>query len=177
MSDIEFWSPTKSNNVKRREETKVSVAELCGIFGEVRQDECKMCARLKSVRCGECVRKLKYGGDVTARKNSAERSSLPIKKVITIPNNSKISNYELRNTYFVGKEGSGKKKHMNSNLTPVKRKLLDNKQVSKLVHVFDNTRVLPAVSPGESVTEESPAKKRKLEHGGGGSLHSKPRVI
>ena len=45
---------------QQREEMKVSVAELCGKFGEVRQDECKKCARLKSVRCGDCARKLKY---------------------------------------------------------------------------------------------------------------------
>ena len=143
---------------------KVSVAELCGKFGEVRQDECKKCARLKSVRCGDCARKLKYGGDITVMKNSAEQSLLPIKKN---KNTSNISNCDLNNTYFVGKEGSGKYININSCQTLVKRKLLINKQVSKLVHVFDNTRVLPAVSPGECVTEESPAKKRKLEHGGG----------
>ena len=87
-------------------------------------------------------------------KNSTERSLLIVKKNTNISN---ISNYELSNTYFVGKEGSGK--NVKSNLTPVKRNLLVNKQVLKLVPVFDNTRVLPAVSPGEGVTEESPAKK------------------
>ena len=56
---------SKSNTVKRREEMKVSVAELFGKFGEVRQDGCKKCARLKSVRCGDCIRKLKYGGDIS----------------------------------------------------------------------------------------------------------------
>ena len=50
---------------QQREEMKVSVAELCGKFGEVRQDGCKKCARLKSVQCGDCVKKLKYWGDMS----------------------------------------------------------------------------------------------------------------
>ena len=91
------------------------------------------------------------------RKNFAEQSSLPFTKT---ENNS---NCELRNTNFMGKEGCGK----TVNLTPVKRKLIINKQVSKLVPVFDNTHVLSVSTPGACETEESPAKKRKLEHGGG----------
>ena len=35
---------------KPTEGMKVSVAELCGKFGEVRRDNCEKCAKLKSVR-------------------------------------------------------------------------------------------------------------------------------
>ena len=87
-------------------------------------------------------------------KNSAERSSISLKKTKNIANSSNIS------TYYVGKEGCGINPLLN--ITPVKRKLLSNKQVSKLVPIFDNTRVLPVALPSESRNEESPAKRRKV---------------
>ena len=52
----------------------------------------------------------------------------------------------------------------------MKRKLISNKQVSKLVPVFDSTSVLPEYSPGVCGISESPAKKQKLEHQGVNNL-------
>ena len=40
---------------------KVSVAELCGKFDEVWQNGCEKCSKLRSVRCVDCVKKMKYG--------------------------------------------------------------------------------------------------------------------
>ena len=49
--------------------------------------------------------------------------------------------------------------------TPTKRKLLLEKQVTKLVPVFDSIVKLPVGSPGGGISE-SPAKRRKLDHEG-----------
>ena len=87
-------------------------------------------------------------------KNSAVQSSISLMKNKNITNSSNIS------TYNVGKEGRGINSSLN--ITPVKRKLLSNKQVSKLVPIFDNTRVLPVALPSESRNNESPAKRRKV---------------
>ena len=46
--------------------------------------------------------------------------------------------------------------------TPIKRKLLQNKPVTKLVPVFDNPDILPVFSPGVG-DSGSKTKKRKLE--------------
>ena len=86
--------------------------------------------------------------------NSDIQSSIPSKKNMKSANNSNIS------TYNVGKEGRGINSSLN--ITPVKRKLLSNKQVSKLVPIFDNTRVLPVALPSESRNNESPTKRRKV---------------
>lgn len=182
----------------------------------MRKNECVKCARLKSVRCAECLKKQKCGGNIVDNGeirtrhvrwtkptfttqteggrvvklkvkgstegnsqvqpegqedvsfslpnsnskfnskmiNSAVQSSIPLKKNQNIENSSNIS------TYNVGKEGRG----INStlNITPVKRKLLFNKQVSKLVPIFDNTPVLSVALPSESRNDESPAKRRKV---------------
>ena len=73
-----------------------------------------------------------------------------------------ISNFKsnLSNSDFVGKVGRGKNEH-----TPTKRKLLLEKQVTKLVPVFDSKIKLPVGSPGDGKSE-SPAKRRKLDHQG-----------
>ena len=98
----------------------------------------------------------------------------PLKKL----NISKIISSNTNIAYnFVGQEGSEKNNHSetnsNLNITPIKRKLLIAKQVSKLVPVFDCTNVLPVDLPRES-NQESPAKRRKVDPGaeGGGGQHS-----
>ena len=93
-------------------------------------------------------------GDIF-QKNFAVQSSPTLRR-------EQLSKSEVRNTYFVGKEGHGK----SNNLTPTKRKLIRSKQVSKLVPVFNNTSALPVYSPGVFGISESPAKKQKLEHQG-----------
>ena len=60
----------------------------------------------------------------------------------------------------MGKVGRGKNEH-----TPTKRKLLLEKQVTKLVPVFDSIVKLPVGSPGYG-NSESPAKRQKLDHQG-----------
>ena len=40
---------------------RVSVAELCGKFDDVWQNGCVNCSKLRSVRCVDCVKKMKYG--------------------------------------------------------------------------------------------------------------------
>ena len=113
---------------------------------------------------------------ISDRKNFAEQ---PLKK-------SNISNIISRNTNiaynFVGQEGSEENNlsetNSNLNITPIKRKLLIAKQVSKLVPVFDCTHVLSVDLPSES-SQESPAKRRKVDlgaEGGGRSTLSKPIV-
>ena len=74
--------------------------------------------------------------------------------------NFKAQGSNLPHNDFVGKEGRGKNEH-----TPTKRKLLLEKQVTKLVPVFDSSVKLPVGSPGDGGSE-SPAKKRKLDHQG-----------
>ena len=114
---------------------------------------------------------------ISERKNFAEQ---PLKK------SNVISNITSRNTSssynLVGEEGSGKnnisKTESNLNVTPIKRKLLSTKQVSKLVPVFNCTHVLSGTLPSESF-QESPAKRRKVQlgsEGGGMSTLSKPIV-
>ena len=98
-------------------------------------------------------------GDIF-KKNFAVQSSPTLKR------DEHLSKSKVRNTYFVGKEGRG----IINNLTPMKRKLISSKQVSKLVPVFDSTSVLPEYSPGVCGISESPAKKQKLEHQGVNNL-------
>ena len=210
-----------SNILKKTDTMKMSVAELCGKFNDVKKNECVKCARLSSVRCADCLKNEKCGdknivdiGEMRTRRvrwtkptfktqteggrvvklnvkgstegkvqvqtegqedilsssfsvpittskfeskmiNTDIHSSIPSKQNMKSSNNSKIS------TYNVGKEGRG----LNSalNITPVKRKLISNKQVSKLVPIFDNTRVLSVALPSESRIDESPAKRRKVQ--------------
>ena len=71
-----------------------------------------------------------------------------------------ISNSNLSNNDFVGNVGRGKNEH-----TPTKRKLLQEKQVTKLVPVFNNRMILPVGSPGGGKSE-SPAKRRRLDRQG-----------
>ena len=71
-----------------------------------------------------------------------------------------ISNSNLSNNDFVGNVGRGKNEN-----TPTKRKLLQEKQVAKLVPVFNNRMILPVGSPGGGKSE-SPAKRRRLDRQG-----------
>ena len=59
----------------------------------------------------------------------------------------------------MGKGGQGEIKL----ITPTKRKLLQQKPVSKLARVFDNYREISDILPGESGQLESPAKRSKSE--------------
>ena len=161
-------------------------------------NKCEKCAKLKSVRCAECVRRAKSDGSVIknmrqvlqfqdgtiqpstpfvntqvkGRENAKEskfnfnKEGSNKKKNVTAsicPTVSKFKNIQTYissnnlspNNYFVGKVG---REENSNNLTPTKRKLILEKQVSKLVPVFD----FGIASVGES---ESPAKRRKYAPG------------
>ena len=79
---------------------------------------------------------------ISEKKNFAEQPLMTPNISNIISRNTSISNN------FVGQEGGGKnnipKPKSNSNVTPIKRKLLATKQVSKLVPMFNCTHVLPA---------------------------------
>ena len=181
---------------------RVSVAELCGKFDDVWKNGCLKCSKLRSVRCVDCIKKIKYGDDnggpsdvrtqfrkwskpsyfthtkggnkwsqqfeVTTdvhnenKEGDIFQKNFAVQSSPTLRRDEQITKPEVRNTYFVGKEGHGK----SNNLTPTKRKLIRSKQVSKLVPVFNNTSALPVYSPGVFGISESPAKKQKLEHQG-----------
>ena len=72
-----------------------------------------------------------------------------------------FSQSNFSHSSFVGKGGQGGSK----TLTPTKRKLLQQKQVTKLVQVFDNYREKSDFRPGESGIICSPAKRSILECG------------
>ena len=64
------------------------------------------------------------------------------------------------NTYSGGTGGSNI-----MNVTPTKRKLLQNNRVAQLVPVFEANHI-PVISPGERESiEDSPAKRLRLESG------------
>ena len=185
------------------------MAELCGKFDDVWQNGCVNCSKLRSVRCVDCVKKMKYGdvnggpsdvrtrfrkwtkpSDFTHTKGGNKwnqlkfevttdvqeeikinegdifKKNFAVQSSPTLKRDEHLSKSKVRNTYFVGKEGRGKI----NNLTPMKRKLISNKQVLKLVPVFDSTSVLPEYSPGVCGISESTAKKKKLEHQGVNNL-------
>ena len=86
--------------------------------------------------------------------SSSKESTQRLRKYFSQSNNFSHSS-------FVGKEGQGGSK----TLTPTKRKLLQQQQVTKLVQVFDNYREKPDFRPGESGIICSPAKRSRLECG------------
>ena len=70
-----------------------------------------------------------------------------------------FSQSNFTHSSFVGKGGQGGSKI----ITPTKRKLLQQKQVTKLVQVFDNCQEESVSRPGESGLAYSPAKRSRLE--------------
>ena len=86
--------------------------------------------------------------------SSSKESTQRLRKYFSQSNNFSHSS-------FVGKEGQGGSK----TLTPTKRKLLQQQQVTKLVQVFDNYREKSDFRPGESGILCSPAKRSRLECG------------
>jgi hypothetical protein len=106
----------------------------------------------------------------TSSKPSCQRlrgSGLPDNKAnSSSSSNSKLSSTQRLRSYFTtlsstGRNvGRGDNAKSNSNLTPIKRKLLENKQVPNLVKVI-NCRVHEGES-GESLQTGSPAKRRRL---------------
>ena len=102
--------------------------------------------------------------DNITRRPSGQKSS---SNSISISNSSSqstsrlknyFSNIASKNTNFVGKVGHGE----NIKHTPVKRKLIIDRQVSQLVSKFDQNIHHPEVLPGFVESEsESPAKRLK----------------
>ena len=169
---------------------RVAASQSNIVFDECELDEkkCVSCAKLKSVRCRECV--LKSGCVVRNVNEQFERGEKPCQSVkmgkrtednitrrpsgqksssnsISISNSSSqstsrlknyFSNIASKNTNFVGKVGHGE----NIKHTPVKRKLIIDRQVSQLVSKFDQNIHHPEVLPGFVESEsESPAKRLK----------------
>ena len=164
--------------------------------------KCEKCAKLRSVRCAECLQRSKCDDGVVGKlrnqfqqfqDRTKQPSTLSFKSQVkggTSGENKKESAFSkvgsncqknvaellssststsrlkkhfisnLSNNDFMGKVGRGKNEH-----TPTKRKLLLEKQVTKLVTVFDSKIKLPVGLPGDGKSE-SPAKKRKLDHQG-----------
>ena len=123
---------------------------------------CVKCAKLKSVRCADCVRRDKSDVSVVMRRVSQFQDGIMASSVQAVSKKKNIQTYIPSenihihpNNYFVGKVG---REENTNNLTPTKRKLILEKQVSKLVPVFD----FGIASVGES---ESPAKRRKYAPG------------
>ena len=88
-------------------------------------------------------------------RSSSKPSSVSTKRLRDYFNNISAINSSR------GTVGRGK----NLNVTPTKRKLLENKQVALLVPVFDSEHISD-ISPVESESSvESPAKRPKLETG------------
>mgnify|MGYP007022724417 CR=1 FL=1 len=169
-------------------EVRKSVAELSSRYDGVGQ--CGKCSRLRSVRCGECTLKMKSAnsGESVVRqfpkqsvtlttsnthhKGGRSGTSSTISEVTAISKTKKMvdvlsspSNIsptissKFGKLYFAGKEGRGINHIINA--TPTKRKLLIEKQVSKLVPVFESS-TLPGSLSRETGESESPAKKLKL---------------
>ena len=82
--------------------------------------------------------------------------------------NSNLSSTQRLRKYFTTLSSTGRNvgrgENEKSNLTPIKRKLLESKQVPNLVKVL-NDRVHD-VESGESIQTGSPAKRRRLESRG-----------
>ena len=165
---------------------RVSVAELCGQF-DVRSS-CGKCSKLKYVRCGECVSKqsLKRSAQISLTSSNTHTkgdNGQNVPKFISffqnnhnkktldeVPSSSKfnmksdnVSSSKTKNSHNVGKVGRVRnfENFENFNITPTKRKLLSEKQVTKLVPRFDSTAVLPG-SVGGGDNSESPAKKTRF---------------
>ena len=129
---------------------------------EMKSKLCVKCAKLKSVRCADCVRRNKSDVSVVMRRVSQFQDGIMASSVQAVSKKKNIQTYIPSenihihpNNYFVGKVG---REENTNNLTPTKRKLILEKQVSKLVPVFD----FGIASVGES---ESPAKRRKYAPG------------
>ena len=154
--------------------------------------KCGKCAKLSFVRCAECVADMKSivrcgearhpikwskmkmihpkGAKVreqTAKmttKFSEEVYQGEILKNVNLSSPSQHKNIlhtPFQDTTFAGEVGRGKT-GMGEIFTPTKRKLLEEKPVSKLLPVFDSTRVLPVPSPRGDYCGESPAKRSRL---------------
>ena len=89
------------------------------------------------------------------------KSKLPSTQNSTQRLREYFSQNNFTHSSFVGKGGQGGSK----TLTPTKRKLLQQQQVTKLVQVFDNYREKSDFRPGESGILCSPAKRSRLECG------------
>ena len=120
---------------------------------------CVKCAKLKSVRCADCVRRDKSDESVVMRRVSQFQDGITASNVPTVSKMKNIQTYIpskniYPNNYFVGKVG-----HEKNDIKPTKRKLISERRVSKLVPVFEFGHA------NLEEKSESPAKRRKYAPG------------
>ena len=190
--ELMLVQPAKSNvaRICKRfcDEDKNIGCKKCAKLSVVKCGECVRNAKMEMnvlVRCGQSCRWTKSDGGIQLKCGSKGQPSfnqistthqggniIKNKNIVaeTSPSNQtrKPKVKHFKNTHSEGKGGRGENGDVGvCKMTPIKRKLLTQNIVQKMVPVFDNQHKLPGTNLTGGGGDYSPAKKRRLALPGG----------
>ena len=162
LSNTVYVCPNEKNDCLRSGNVRGEQCQVCSVKSNSSGES--VCQNVRVVQRGMSPTLYKLGQSRRDIENIVAKPSLEGRAKSTISSTSRLRNYfnniskKIQNSdhSFEGNMGRG-------NITPTKRKLIENKYVKNLLPKYSPSRVLPAVSLDESESLGSPAKRSRLE--------------